>query len=49
MAQRRPIREYEGRIEHLQAQLDHGDSLANVRIANTTHRLAGDLSVGVIT
>jgi hypothetical protein len=43
MAQRRPIREYEGRIEHLQAQLDQGDALAKVRITNATHRLAGDL------
>jgi hypothetical protein len=41
--QRRPLREYEGRIEHQKALLDQGDTLAKVRIANLTRRLAADL------
>jgi hypothetical protein len=38
--QRRPIREYEGRLEHLQSLLDQGDTLAKEHIANVTRRLA---------
>jgi hypothetical protein len=41
--QRRPIREYEGRLEHLQSLLDQGDTLAKEHIANVTRRLAADL------
>jgi hypothetical protein len=41
--QRRPIREYEGRIEHLQSLLDQRDTLAKVHIADVTRRLAADL------
>jgi hypothetical protein len=41
--QRRPIREYEGRIEHMQSLLDRRDTLAKEHIANVTRRLAADL------
>ena len=41
--QRRPIREYEGRIEHMQSLLGQRDTLAKVHIANVTRRLAADL------
>src|SRR5439155_23920610 len=37
------IREYEGRIEHLQNLLEQGDTLAKEHIANETRRLAADL------
>jgi hypothetical protein len=41
--QHRSIREYEGRIKHLQGLLDQGDTLAKDHIANVTHRLTADL------
>jgi len=40
---RATIREYEGRIKHLQGLLDQGDTLAKEHIANVTRRLTEDL------
>lgn len=41
--QRRPIRQYQGRMEQLQILADQADHLAKVHIANVTRRLAADV------
>lgn len=41
--ERHPIREFEGRMEHLQAQSDQGDVLAVLRIASAARGLAEQL------
>jgi hypothetical protein len=42
--QHQPIRQYQGRVEHLQVLAEHADQVAQARIANVTRRLAADLA-----